>query len=118
MWGSPLGWMPLKMRMLVQKYPEFHGSEANDLVALLLARVPGRAAAGVAEPRAGRGRACAARGDASARLRGRGAGAARGACWGGRGAGVRAAGGRLRRVVPRVLGDQHPREAEDHAADG
>ena len=35
-----------------------------------------------------------------------------------RGPRVPAPGGRLRRVVPRPLGGPHPREAEDHAADG
>src|SRR6266542_169040 len=56
-------------------YTDRDGSHRLHLVAFLLARVRRRAAAGVAQRRAGRGRAVPACRDAAARLRGRGAGA-------------------------------------------
>ena len=82
-----------------------------------LAPLPGGAAAGVARPGRARRRARRAARAAAARVRGRGAHAAAVARAGRRGQGLPAARRRLRRVVRRVLGRQHPRQAEGDPPD-
>ena len=94
------------------------GRHRADLVARLVARALRAAAARLARRGRARGRARAAAALPPLVFAGEARDAARRARRGRRGARVPAPGRRLRRVVPRLLGDRDPREAEDPAADG
>src|SRR5438094_10339199 len=104
--------MPEKIRIEFLVLPQLDwigGERSLDLVTGVVAGVPGSPPAGLARSGGGRRGAREAPLDAGARVRRRGAGTPERARRGRGRARVPPAGGRLRGVVPRVLGDRDPR---------